>query len=199
MSQNIEIEFKNLLTKEEFYKLQDFFHIDEKDFAKQVNYYFDTPDFLLKEKHSALRIREKKDRFQLTLKQPNDIGLLETNQDLTNEEAQQLITSGVFPKGSVRTILSDLQIDIDSLTNFGTLTTIRAETEYKGGLIVLDHSYYLNSNDYELEYEVSNIDSGKYIFEQLLKTQQIPVRKTHNKIIRLFQLLQQGYQSKSEL
>lgn len=193
MSQNIEIEFKNLLTKEEFQKLQVFFHINDQDFTKQVNYYFDTPDFLLKEKQSALRIREKNNQFQLTLKQPNEIGLLETNQALSIEEAQDLLTTGTFPKGPVQTILNDLQIDFNRLTNFGTLTTIRAETEYEGGLIVLDHSYYLNSDDYELEYEVSNIDSGKYVFEQLLKTQQIPVRKTHNKIYRLFQLLKQQH------
>lgn len=193
MPQNIEIEFKNLLTKEEFQKLQVFFHINDQDFTKQVNYYFDTPDFLLKEKQSALRIREKNNQFQLTLKQPNEIGLLETNQALSKEEAHALLKTGTFPDGPVQTILTDLQIDSNHLTNFGTLTTIRAETEYEGGLIVLDHSYYLNSDDYELEYEVSNIDSGKYIFEQLLKTQQIPVRKTHNKIYRLLQLLKQQH------
>lgn len=60
MVQELEIEFKNLLTKEEFHRLADFFQLTEKDFAEQENYYFDTKYFALKKHGAALRIRKKR-------------------------------------------------------------------------------------------------------------------------------------------
>ena len=53
--------------------------------------------------------------------------------------------------------LIQLQIQLDKITYFGTLTTYRKEFQYKDGLLVLDKSYYLNKHDYELEYEVRKI------------------------------------------
>ena len=47
MTQEIEIEFKNIVTKEEFDTLCKSFSIEA--FTKQVNHYFETPDFSLKE------------------------------------------------------------------------------------------------------------------------------------------------------
>lgn len=60
MSQNIEIEFKNLLTETEFMQLKSFLDIDNSMFIKQDNHYFDTANFTLKELGCALRIRFKK-------------------------------------------------------------------------------------------------------------------------------------------
>ncbi len=74
MTQEIEIEFKNIVTKEEFDTLCKSFSIEA--FTKQVNHYFETPDFSLKEAGSALRIRHKGATYTLTLKQPAEIGLL---------------------------------------------------------------------------------------------------------------------------
>lgn len=56
MTQEIEIEFKNIVTEEEFNTLCKSFSIEV--FTKQVNHYFETPDFSLKA-GSALRIRHK--------------------------------------------------------------------------------------------------------------------------------------------
>jgi uncharacterized protein YjbK len=50
----------------------------------------------------------------------------------------------------------------------------------------VDHSIYLNNEDYELEYEVENYQSGKEIFLELLKRLNIPERKTENKIRRFY-------------
>ena len=52
MHQEIEIEFKNLLTKEEFYLLCERFSLSEADFIMQENHYFDSEDFALKNKGS---------------------------------------------------------------------------------------------------------------------------------------------------
>ncbi|MHC0036684.1 CYTH domain-containing protein [Pseudoneobacillus sp. C159] len=186
MSQELEIEFKNLLTKLEYEKIKTHFQLDNSQFLLQVNHYFDTPTFSLKEKHSALRIRKKADDFELTLKQPASVGLLETNQILTAEQAHLAITENIIPDGEIIQLIHSLKIDSNTLRFFGTLSTIRAEWEYRSGLLVLDRSYYLNTEDYELEYEVIDFEEGQKNFIELLSSMEIPVRKTENKIKRFY-------------
>src|SRR5699024_6280641 len=86
MGQEIEIEYKNLLTKQEFNHLLHHFSFPQPG-KKQTNYYFETKNFTLKENRSALRIREKDGNYQLTLKEPHVNGLLETHDMLTESEA----------------------------------------------------------------------------------------------------------------
>ncbi len=73
---------------------------------------------------------------------------------------------------------------------FGSLITNRAEIPYKNGLLVFDHSYYLNTEDFELEYEVHDYQLGQQIFVELLNQYNIPQRTTENKISRFYQLKQ---------
>lgn len=186
MSENIEIEFKNMLTAAEFQRLTNYFNVKNSDFKTQINHYFDTYSFSLKEKGSALRIREKGTRYEMTLKQPAASGLLETNQPLSSEEAQETIRTGHLVEGVVKDALSKLIQGVDDLHYFGSLTTERAEFDFKGGLLVLDHSYYLNMEDYEIEYEVTNEKEGLTIFSAFLNELQIPVRPTDNKIKRFY-------------
>jgi uncharacterized protein YjbK len=185
-NKNIEIEFKNMVNREEFSSLIDFFNIRSEDFSEQENHYFDTPDFLLKAKGSALRIREKNGSFELTLKQPHPEGLLETNENLTESEAAEMIRTGKIPAELIIRSIKELGIETDKLQYFGTLATKRAEKEYMKGLAVLDHSRYLNKEDFELEYEVDNRHEGELTFLNLLKQLNIPVRKTENKIKRFY-------------
>lgn len=187
MSQNLEIEFKNMLTQEEYQMLIHYYHIPENGIFSQENHYFDTSDFLLKDKGSALRIRQKSGEYELTLKQPFQDGLLETNQRLSIEEATLAITTGILPYGSIKEIISKLDIPFSKMEYFGSLVTKRAEFSYKEGLLVLDHSFYLNKEDYELEYEVENYQDGQKIFLQFLKQHNIPQRKIKNKIQRFYE------------
>lgn len=186
MSQNIEIEFKNMLTEKEFHYLSSYFKLEPDQFKKQINHYFDTPSFTLKDKGSALRIREKGNEFELTLKQPAKQGLLETNQILTEGQANEALKTGKLPDGEVKDAVSDLISNMNELQYFGSLTTVRAEVEYKEGILVLDHSYYLNTEDFELEYEVTDESEGFRIFSNLLAELKIPVRQTDNKIKRFY-------------
>ena len=98
MSENLEIEYKNLVTEEEFSKIQQHFNIDDSDFSMQENDYFDTNDFALKQQGSALRVRKKSGTFEFTLKEPRKIGLLETNEFISENN---LTSSGIylFPTG----------------------------------------------------------------------------------------------------
>lgn len=187
MNQEIEIEFKNMITKEEFTRLKEHFSIKEDAFSLQENHYFDTSGFELKEKRSALRIREKNGSYEMTLKQPLETGLLETNEMISESDAHRMMHENRIPEGPIYRILEkDLGIRPDELLYFGSLSTERAQLAYLGGLLVLDHSRYLGTEDFELEYEVAEYGEGKKHFDNLLKEVNIPHRKTDNKIKRFY-------------
>lgn len=187
MSETIEIEFKNILTKVEYENLLKTFKVEENQIISQINHYFDTPDFTLKNLACALRIREKNIDFEMTLKQPAAVGLFETTQYLTEDEFSKAIKDGILPNGIIYEKLDKLNISLSSLEYFGSLTTRRAEFPYNNGLLVLDHSSYLNTEDFEVEYEVEEFHQGQQAFHKLLKQYSIPIRKTQNKIIRFYQ------------
>ncbi|ATH95076.1 hypothetical protein ACH95_06335 [Bacillus glycinifermentans] len=184
MSQELEIEFKNMLTKEEFEQLKSYYQFTQDQFVAQHNHYYDTAAFSLKEKGAALRIREKQGRHVLTLKEPAPVGLTETHQTLPSKPDFEHFH---IPKGHVFDRLQDLGIEPGDLGYFGTLTTDRAEKKLPEGLIVLDHSRYLQVEDYEIEFEVADYEQGKLDFAKLLKTFGIPKRDTKNKIVRFYE------------
>ncbi|MBD1383072.1 CYTH domain-containing protein [Metabacillus arenae] len=186
MPQEIEIEFKNLLLKEEFDRLMDYFEFTLDDFITQSNFYFDTPSFSLKEKGSALRVRQKSGQYVLTLKEPAEIGLLETHQVIEELSPQELKRFKI-PAGSVSVQLQKLGINPIDIVYFGRLSTDRAEKKYRHGLIVLDHSRYLKKEDFEIEYEVTDELAGRQIFYELLDEMQIDIRETKNKIRRFYE------------
>jgi uncharacterized protein YjbK len=187
MSQEIEIEFKNLLTNEEFLKIKAAFHIEDNEFILQENHYFDTPQFSLKELGAALRIRKKQEKFVMTLKEPAKIGLLETHQTITENAASEIIKTGKLLKGQIVDRLLALGINANTITYFGTLSTLRAEKRHRNGLLVLDHSCYLTVEDFELEYEVQDEATGKMEFQELLNNLDIPIRHSKNKIRRFYE------------
>ncbi|MFC7321226.1 CYTH domain-containing protein [Halobacillus campisalis] len=186
MTQEIEIEFKNILTEEEFVKLYEHLSFDSEELIEQTNYYFETEDFKLRQQGSALRIRRKKDQWTLTLKQPHEEGLLETHDNLTEDEVNQWMLNRPTSTTYVQNQLQEAGIDIAELRYMGSLMTRRKEKDYKGTTVVLDQSFYFERNDYELELEAADYESGKKVFEELLTAQHIPKRKTDNKIKRFF-------------
>lgn len=182
--QELEIEFKNMLTKDEFLRIQNAFAITDKAFFLQENHYFDTPDFTLKQAKSALRIRIKNGQAVLTLKEPAEVGLMETHQEIAHPERLERFA---IPEGPVKKQLSNLGIEISRVEYFGTLATRRVEKKLESGVIVLDCSRYINKEDYELEFEVSEYEKGYRDFKNLLSEFQIPIRKTKNKIVRFYE------------
>ena len=185
MTQEIEIEYKNLLEKAEYEKLLDALSFPEQG-KDQINYYFETADFRLKGKGAALRIREKNRTFQLTLKEPHPEGLLETHDTLTADEANAWLHNKPLPKEHTADQLNKLGVRIEDLTLYGKLTTNRRELAIRNVLLVLDFSTYNGQSDYELELEAQDRSTGERVFHELLKEFDIPVRKTPNKIERFF-------------
>ncbi|MEI4789501.1 CYTH domain-containing protein [Bacillus sp. FJAT-53060] len=184
MAQEIEIELKQLLLKEEFEQLKRYFQLKDTDFRTQTNYYFDTPQFDIKSQFAALRMREKDGQWVLTLKELHEIGLLETHQTTAPPTS---LDDFQIPEGEVADRLDDLSIRKDQIVYFGSLETLRAEKIINEGLIVLDHSRYLTVEDYELEFEVSNLEIGQAAFSTLLRQFQIPTRNTRNKVVRFYE------------
>ncbi|MEC5423592.1 CYTH domain-containing protein [Virgibacillus sp. C22-A2] len=188
MAQEIEIEYKNLLKETEFHSL--LAHLPFPQQGKtQINYYFETENFSLKKSGCALRIREKNNAYQLTLKEPHQHGLLETHDNLTKEEASQWIQGSKIEKEHTGRQLKDFGINVEDLIYFGSLTTVRRELNYKDVLLVLDYSTYNGQADFELELEAPSVETGLSEFDYLLKTYAIPKRKTPNKIKRFFNTL----------
>ncbi|WP_214881862.1 MULTISPECIES: CYTH domain-containing protein [unclassified Exiguobacterium] len=186
MTQEVEIEFKSMLTKKEYETLLQTYKL-ENQVRWQANDYFDTPSFQLKEKGAALRIREKKHGQVLTLKQPNDVGLLETHAIITEAEAEDLFKYGIIHDDQMKQALAPFQLSAP-LEHLGRLETHRAEHQMKDGLLVLDESHYLETTDYEIEFEVTNEEAGRRAFERLLAEHGLPYRPAKNKIVRFMEL-----------
>ena len=98
MSKNLEIESKTLLDKDTYQKLRDAFTA-KSDFI-QKNYYFDTPDFDLKNSDASLRIRILVDHAEQTIKvkesKPKENKYserVEINDLLSVAQAEQMVQS----------------------------------------------------------------------------------------------------------
>ena len=94
---HLEIELKTLLKKDEYNRLKDQFTGVTP--VLQKNYYIDTPDFELREKKVAMRIRTFEDWAELTLKVPQSVGNMEYNQTLQLKDAETIWARKNFLKG----------------------------------------------------------------------------------------------------
>jgi uncharacterized protein YjbK len=191
LSQEIEIEYKNLITKDQYETLMDQYDSLRHPIYKQVNHYFDTKNFSIKTLRAALRVRFKQNNYVLTLKQPHSTGLLETHQKLDNQEFTFLKEHGKIGAGEVSHQLSQLiGQTIPQLCYLGHLTTERTEIPLKEGLLVLDKSYYFDRVDYEIEFECEEATRGRIDFQQLIDSWGLSWIEPMNKIERFYKVKQ---------
>jgi uncharacterized protein YjbK len=190
MSQEIEIEFKNLLTKEQYEMLLKELSIEQNKIKRQINHYFDTPEWHLRSLSSGLRIRETSTKVVCTLKEKtSEHAHLETTDVLTTEQASDMLNGNAFHAPIVHAKLKQLKVPVQELNVFGTLTTDRVEIPYEQGVLVLDHSFYLNCDDYEVEYETNDEIIGSTTFNNFLLKYEIEKRQTDKKIARFMKAL----------
>ena len=188
----VEIEFKNALTKDEFYHLSAMFKIATQDFVLQSNYYYDH-DEILSEKQMSLRIRVRKGQQEITLKQkavqskhaqieitvPFDYPLKESYDNIQD----------ILPK-EILNHLSMEQVTLEKVTCLGKVDTLRKELEYQGGKLCLDYNRFNDKEeDYELEFEYDSINLGETIFDNFLVQNNIPLKPTKSKIVRMLEFL----------
>lgn len=180
----VEIEFKNMLTQMEYERLLHFFAVQPEQIITLRNDYFDTADFSIKKLQSALRIRETSQYIECTLKEADTANRsIETTIPLSAVEAQQMRNTGIPPL-PIKKHLQSKGVDPTTIACFGSLTTERVELPYHGGTLVLDHTFYLQKEDFEVEYEAADEKIGATIFSEFLHKQQIPKRATDKKIAR---------------
>lgn len=185
MKQEIEIEYKMLLTKEEYYRLLNGLPFPSRP-TIQTNYYFETETFLLKQNKLALRIREKNDSYTLTLKQPHKDGVLESHELLTKETAEKWIKHKLVNDSEILNSLELLNIPANELKYFGHLTTERYQFEQHNIIYVLDKSMYHTKTDYELEIEAHSKQAAQKAFQSIITQFQIVEKETLPKITRFF-------------
>jgi uncharacterized protein YjbK len=186
MTQEIEIEVKSMITKKSYYDLLKGFGLTEEDAITQHNHYFETPIFSLKKAGAGLRIREKTGTYTLTLKQPHEVGKLETHQTISENDWLQAKERGEFPSGEVKSQLQFLNIPVNELTYVGTLTTKRIEIQFKGGNLCFDQSSYFDHIDFEIEFEGHSEEHATNTLKNLLTTYHLDITPTENKVRRFF-------------
>ncbi|WP_165981057.1 CYTH domain-containing protein [Macrococcus lamae] len=181
----LEIEFKNMLNYDTYARLRDTL-FKNAEAITQTNFYIDTPDHQLIEQKVSLRIRDIKGRLVMTLKIPQEIGIMEYHDDISDALFDhEHITENDIPD-SIKVQLSAYGVDLNQLRIIGALSTERRETRYQDGLLVLDASHYLDAEDYELEFEVRDYEPGLAQFEQFLIDYQITGQQTLNKVQRFY-------------
>ncbi|ULG72652.1 CYTH domain-containing protein [Macrococcus brunensis] len=183
--EELEIEFKNLIDYPVYDRLRNTY-FKEAAVITQTNFYIDNTHEEIAAARIALRIRDTGDSLMMTLKVPQEVGIMEyygkINPTMLDDEH---INQHEFPD-NIRQQLESRGIDVDSLYIVGALSTERREIPYDGGLLVLDASHYLDTEDFELEYEVSDYESGLEKFETFLSQQGIQSKKPLNKIQRFY-------------
>lgn len=182
MQKSIEVEFKSLLTEEEYNRLMKQFEGNRTDF--QTNHYFDTPRFSLKAHSTSLRVREREE-LELTLKRKKGYSILEMTEPITNEQFEDFKNGGFIPSDEIASELANI-IGEQKLVNFMSLSTLRMYFPYSNGILFIDKSTYLGVVDYELEYEAKSYYQGKKEFIEIINELGIQYKKAEKKIKRAY-------------
>lgn len=178
MSANKEIEFKTLITKEQYEMLLGEFNLTNNIFA-QTNHYFDTKNTDLLNEKTVLRIRQKRDKFKLTKKTRAAVGADETHIFLSTATALEMLENGFDAK------IIGLPYYVNKIAE---LTTYRAKSYYKNGIIFFDRSEYYGNIDYEIEYEVDEVNQGKKDFIEFLESHNIEYKESIRKSKRAYDM-----------
>src|SRR5690625_2654192 len=140
MKQEIEIEYKNLLTKSEYKRLLRLYPFQKA--IKQHNYYFETAQLQLQKQKSALRIRKKNNEYVLTLKQPHYGQLLETHVEITEDETEQCLIGNFFEHKQFNEQLAKLGVDVQQLNYIVKIVTYRRIYEKLEIFLLLDLCFF---------------------------------------------------------
>lgn len=184
----IEKEFKNLLTKEQYEAIAgDYQSVFTKD-VTQTNSYYDY-EGLLQQHKMALRIRivEGKETGEITLKIPqSSLEVLEYTEVLPvdilnayNHDKQFTLPT------SLQETLENKGITLQTVNQTALLTTHRLEGALsENEWLVLDESHYNGKVDYEMEMEVRSLELGEPVFLGILEKYKIERRQAESKIKR---------------
>ena len=185
MAKEIIAEFKTLLTKEEYNRIYE--TIKDHPGNLQTNYYFDTKRFTLKASDAMLRVKHR-EVYTLTLERKKGYNFVRIDEDMTEEQFKDLVENGIIHSEKIAQEVNDI-IKGQKILNFMNLATYRISVPYKKGKLSLDRCEYVNTVDYELEYEVANRNTGKLEFIQIIKDYNIAYKKSQVKLKRAYDAL----------
>lgn len=164
--QNIEIEFKALLTKDVYEEILS--NACDVEKFKQVNHYFETENDTLKNNKMALRVRVKDSCNKITVK-----CLMDSDKVLYNEvsdflglcETRNMIENRTIESKIIIDYLNENGIEDVHFPKYNVFTTNRAVCHYDNHVLFLDETIYENGEvDYELEIESENYEDCKNSF-----------------------------------
>ena len=179
MKPNLEIEYKTLLTSDEYKAVDRFFSFDAVSEIEQINIYFDDLNKTLFNKGMMCRVRLYNGLFEFTLKVPQTEGVL---------EYECFLDSLDLNHATVIEILAPHIDDVKKLVEVGRSTTIRKIHEDEYGQWCLDDNQFSHHHDYELEYELFGANDKAFDhFLKHLETLKITYKKAQPKYIRALQ------------
>ena len=168
-----EFEARIMLTEEEYLNIVSFYmkQYPNQHFLQNVNIYFDSDDLFLRTKHITLRVRIINDaRCELTLKERGSNGDKEINDDLSKQERDMLLDSGIFPNGNVKKYLIALSYPLSNYKVITTLYNRRLEIAFEDHTLCIDKNQYSDIVDYNLEVEaLDSIEVAKTRINEYIK------------------------------
>ncbi|MEG1739568.1 MAG: CYTH domain-containing protein [Bacilli bacterium] len=190
MATNIEIEAKVLINEKEYEIVAKHFTKQAEAYYFQTNYYIDTKDFALRTKGIGLRIRQREDKYVITLKTPMSEGLLEKTEPISQTEYELMAEKGIFPETKIRSFLLMMEIEVEKLEILGSLTTERIDVHFESGLFSIDKNTYAGLVDYELEKEGNNLAEAEADLERICEECHVSYKLNHvSKAARTLNLL----------
>lgn len=193
MSKSVEFEERVMLTEKQYFEIASFY-INKRNnhpFIVQTNYYFDTPDFLLRSKHILFRLRVVKHKYsELTLKIKGNNGDIEINQKLSYIEAHNFLNKLNVPYGPLYDYFKENGLPISCYKQYGNLTTKRLEIKEDDYLVVIDKNDFLSTTDYDLEIESGSMERSKEVILKICEKFSVEYKNDYtSKSSRLFKKL----------
>ena len=126
---------------------------------------------------TVLRIRQKGNNYKITKKTRAEVGADETHILISKDKALDILNNGFDAE------IIGLPYYVKKIAE---LTTYRVSTPYKDGVLFFDKSEYYGKVDYEIEYEVDEVNQGKTDFIQFLNDHNIEYKESIRKSKRAF-------------
>ena len=159
----IECEIKSMVSEEELLRYKHM--LDGVASCKrklQINYYFDTPEFINNSMGNTLRIRQTGTDLKLQYKYDKQYSGKEKICKEFEKKIDSFLTSiqsDILPKEAFGTI--------HTFGYIGNLVTDRMDYIIGGAIVSLDTNYYLGVCDHEIEIEFNNYDEAENVLEML--------------------------------
>lgn len=177
MEKSLECEAKALINEEDYQTIINQCHVSKT--YTQINHYLDTNNYF-KDHHQALRIRQKNNLNELTLKTKTPTGNIEQTIKLTDDIVNQILLTKTLPDQ----LKEQLQLKVDSFDHIKTITTTRSVIPFNGVNIELDKSTFNQTIDYELEIEAQNLTTAQQLLTMFCEQHNINPQPSMPKIAR---------------